>query len=112
MLHHGHDVFLEEVRHLVWRELALSQPIRIVVVPNQTMTADFHPVSLSEADNLVAFGKVECARNATDRPPLHSVFRFDHIELTGKSDGVSGFRKHTGTNCRAHQEPNSVRGLP
>jgi hypothetical protein len=74
-------MFLQQARQLGGREMAVGKPLRIVMVPNQAVPADLHSVSLREADDFIGLAEVEGSMSAANHPPLHRIFRFDHIEF-------------------------------
>ena len=67
------------------------------------MAADFHVVGVCETDNRIAFVKVECAFVASDDPPFHCVFRFDHIEFATEGLGIGRLGKRIGADRAANQ---------
>ena len=81
MLHLGSNVFLEQMRQLIRSEMAIGQPFGVVVVPDETVTADFHSMGDSEADNFVGLSKVKPVRVCPNDPLLHRIFWFNHVEL-------------------------------
>jgi hypothetical protein len=56
-----------------WSEMSLRQPVGIVVIPNQAVSANYHAVGQCELYDLVAFTKVEGAGRVPHGPPLHHV---------------------------------------
>ena len=59
VLHHRDDMFLQQARQLGGCEMAVGKPLRIVMVPNQAVSADLHVVSLREADDFIGLAEVE-----------------------------------------------------
>lgn len=49
VLHHRCDVFLQQMRHLFLCELPVLKPVGILVVLDQAVAADLHPVCLGRS---------------------------------------------------------------
>ncbi len=89
--------------------MALRQPLGIVVIPDQTVSANSHAVSLREADDLIALAKIKCVGVSPHSPPLHRVLGLDHVVFARQGGGVRGFGKQGGTNRSAHQHTHGMR---
>jgi hypothetical protein len=63
--------------------VALCEPLGIVVIPYQAVSANFHGVRLRKADNFITLAEVEGVRVSPHRPPLHRILRLDHVEFAG-----------------------------
>jgi hypothetical protein len=112
VFHHRRDVLLQQVGRLCGREMALREPFGIVVIPDQTVSANFHAVSLREADDFIALRESRrCLGSAA--PSTTSLRpRLDHIEFACQSGRIGGFGKHGRANCRTHQQVGLVGCLP
>ena len=111
VLHLRGDVFLQDVCQLLGSELCGAQPFGVVVIPNQAVAADFHIVGPREANNLISLLKIECAFVPPDGPPLHRVFRFDHVELATEGLGIGSLGKGIRTDSGAYQQACGCGGL-
>ncbi len=111
MLHHRCDVLLQKARHLSAREPPLSQPIGIVVIPDQAVAANLHAVRLSKAHHFVGRMEIKSIGSSPDNLPLHRIFRLDHVEFATERCSVSGFREKARTNRRAKEQVGSVGSL-
>src|SRR5579872_777040 len=89
--------------------MALSKPLGIVVIPNQTVPASFHAMSPREAHDFISLDEVVGALAQTHLPPLHCVLRFDHAEFTCQRFRVGGFGEQRRTNRSAHQHSGGLR---
>jgi hypothetical protein len=60
---------------------------------------------MGKGRNSVALREIEGLRSGTNDPPLHRVFRFDHIEFSGEGFRVGGFFELIGAHGCSDQHP-------
>ena len=104
-------MLLQQSRHLGGTELALNEPLGIVVVPDQAVSANFHAVRLSEVHDFVGRMKIKALGSSPDDLPFHRVFRFDHVEFTTQRCSVCDFGKESWTDRSAEEDVRLVGGL-
>src|ERR1035441_7586452 len=92
--------------------MSLRQPVGIVVIPDQTVSANFHAVGQRELYDLIAFTKVERASCVAHGPPLHRIFGLDHVEFVRQGCRVGGVGKQIGANGGSNQHLSLVGRLP
>jgi hypothetical protein len=109
---HRLDVGLEQFGKLCPREVPFSQPSRVLPVPNQRVSPNFHVMTVGEVDELVGLGEVKGFRAWTEHLPFHRVFRFEHVEIAGQRCRISRFDKSCGTRCGANQDSGTLCRLP
>ena len=98
----GGDVVVQDLNQLVAREGAVGEPLRILGVPDQRVTAHHHVMGLGERDDLVAAREVVPIPFGMDWPPLHGVLgRHARILTSGGCEvlgvGVELGRAHRGS---------------
>ena len=84
---------MQESRQLPGCEMTVSKPLRVITAPDQTMAADFHLMIFGEANQLVALMKVVDGSIWPQRPPLHRIFRLQHVEFVSQSGSVGTLGK-------------------
>src|SRR5690242_9489268 len=74
------------------------------MIPDQAVTAHFHSVGLCKADNLIPLAEIKLTFVLPNAPPLHGVFRFNHVEFTAQKRRIRGFLETSGTNRSANKD--------
>jgi hypothetical protein len=80
---HLRDVLLQELPEFLRCKLPGGQPGGIRASPHQGVSAHSHAMSFGKLQNTVGLREVEGQAVRTYHPPLHRIFRFDHVELAG-----------------------------
>ena len=66
------------------------------MVPDEAMATNLDSMRLGEADNFISVMKIVTFSMAANNPPLHRIFRFDHVELAAQRFRVCGSENSDG----------------
>jgi len=91
------------------REVALREPLGVVVIPYQAVSANFHVVRLGEAGDFIALAEVEGVCVPPHRPPFHRVLRLDHVEFARQGGRVGSFGKQRRTDRSPDEHARGMR---
>ena len=88
MFHHAGDVVLHDVKGLLARPALVvllavaAQPCGLLRVPDETVAADGHIVTLGEADEIVSTAVAELSLAGLQGLHFHLILGHHHVELT------------------------------